>query len=220
MKTKTELKVWLLKQIKEIIPKENVEDLWYGENDDDIHRVLLALNVFEPKDKQISRGRFDFYSFKKYEWTLEHIFPQSPEGKNHDLTDEEKNEFRNLISDIDDEKLKKDVLDLLNKSSRTQEEKELLKNALDKVVNTIGNICLLTHGDNASNGCSFFKDKRINIYKLIAEGSFVPKHTFEVFSKMLLKKPGTIEVWTKDNMEEHKQIISNKINDIINFNFE
>lgn len=214
-KNKYDLKVWLLEEVKKIIPKKNVEDLWYGENDDDIHRVLLALNVFEPVEKRISRSRFDFYSFKNSEWTLEHIFPQSPEGKNHDLTEEEKDEFKNMISGIDG-----DVFDLLNKPSRTPEEKELLKNALDKVVNTIGNMCLLTQGDNASNGCLFFKYKRINIYKLIAEGSFVPKHTFEVFSKMFLKNPGTIEVWTKNNMDEHKQIISDRIKDVVNFNFE
>ena len=230
-KTKYDLKVWLLEQTKKIleIEKKNnnektnnvefVKTLWYGENDDDIHNVLLALNVFDPNDKQLSRNRFGFYSFKKYEWTLEHIFPQSPEGKNHDLTKEEKEEVKELILSINDESLKSAALDLLEKESRNPEEKELLNKALDIVVNTIGNMCLLSRGDNASNGCKFFKDKRINIYDLIANGSFVPKHTFEVFSKMLLKKPGTIEVWTKANMEEHKNIISDRIKKISEFNF-
>lgn len=216
--TKKELKVRLLKQIKGIIPKENVEDLWYGENDDDIHRVLLALNVFEPKDNQISRTRFDFYSFKNFEWTLEHIFPQSPEGKNHDLTDEEKEEIKTMVAEIDDADLKEKVLVSLDKI-RTDDEKESLKNALGKVVNTIGNMCLLTRGDNASNGCVFFKEKRKNINNLIANGSFVPKHTFEVFSKMLLLDPGPIEVWTKNNMKEHKTIIVNRIEGIKNFEY-
>jgi uncharacterized protein with ParB-like and HNH nuclease domain len=219
-KNKYELKVWLLGEVKKIIPKKNVEDLWYGENDDDIHRVLLALNVFEPVEKRISRSRFDFYSFKNSEWTLEHIFPQSPEGKNHDLTEEEKDEFKNMISGIDDKKLKQEVFVLLDKPSRTPEEKELLKNALDNVVNTIGNMCLLTCGDNASNGCKFFKEKRINIYKLITKGSFVPKHTFEVFSKMLLVSPGSIEVWTKPNMNEHKSIMEERINKINEFEYK
>ena len=218
--TKKELKVWLLEQIKGIIPKRNVGDLWYDENNDEIHRVLLALNVFEPNDNRISRSRFDFYSFKNSDWTLEHIFPKSPEGKKHDLTDAEKEEFKNLISDIDDKKLKDDVFDLLDKPSRTQEEKELLYNALNKVVNTIGNMCLLTRGDNASNGCKFFKDKRINIYKLIAKGSFVPKHTFEVFSKMFLEKPGKIEVWTKPNMDEHKTMVVKRIDEINMFEYK
>ncbi|MBQ6082946.1 MAG: DUF262 domain-containing protein [Bacteroidales bacterium] len=219
-KTKKELKVWLLKQIKGIIPKENVGDLWYGENDVDIHRVLLALNVFEPDDNRISRSRFDFYSFKSSEWTLEHIFPQSPEGKNQNLDDQKKEEFKKMISEIKEEKLKNEVLGLLNKPSRTEGEKELLKNALDKVVNTIGNMCLLTRGDNASNGCKFFKEKRNNIYDLITKGSFVPRHTFEVFSKMILKNPGTVEVWTKSNMDEHKDIIVKRIDEIHKFEYK
>lgn len=219
-KTKYDLKVWLLEKVKEMTHKENVKDLWYGENNDDIHRVLLALNIFDPKDNRISQGRFDFYSFKENAWTLEHIFPQSPEGKGHSLTEYEKKECKSLISGIDDNNLKDQVNELLDKESRNQEEKDLIKETLGKVVNTIGNMCLLTQGDNASNGCLFFKDKRINIYNLIAKGSFVPKHTFEVFSKMFLKSPGAIEVWTKDNMDEHKQFIADKIKDINNFTFE
>ena len=109
---------------------------------------------------------------------------------------------------------------LLEKESRSTEEKELINNALGKVVNTIGNMCLLTRGDNASNGCDFFKEKRKNIYNLIADGSFVPKHTFEVFSKMFLKNPGTIEVWTKDNMDDHKTIIVDRIERTNKFDYK
>ncbi len=219
-KTKNDLKVWLLDQIKKNMPKDNVGALWYGDNDEDIHKVLLALNVFEPNGKQLSRSRFDFYSFKENEWTLEHIFPQSPEGKGHVLTVEEKDEIRTMIAEIDDAVLKEKVFVLLEKESRTLEEKKLINDALGKVINTIGNMCLLTRGDNASNGCDFFKEKRKNIYNLIADGSFVPKHTFEVFSKMFLKNPGTIEVWTKDNMDEHKTIIVDRIERINKFDYK
>ena len=220
--TKKELKVWLLKQAKEHLKiGKKVEDLWYGDDDNDIHNVLLALNVFEPNNKNnVSRRRFDFYSFKKKSWTLEHIFPQSPEGKGHILTDDENEECRELISKIDDDALKEKALSLLKKEFRDDEEKKEVKDALGGVVNTIGNMCLLTLGDNASNGCLFFKDKRINIYKLIAGGSFVPKHTFEVFGKMFLKDPETIKIWTFGDMVEHKQFISRKIEEIINFKFE
>ena len=219
-KTKKDFKVSLLDQIKKNMPKDNVGALWYGDNNDDILKVLLALNVFEPNGKQLSRNRFDFYLFKENEWTFEHIFPQSPEGKGHVLTAEEKGEIKTMIAEIDDAELKEKVLVLLEKESRTPDEKELINNALGKVVHTIGNMCLLTRGDNASNGCDFFKEKRKNIYNLIAGGSFVPKHTFEVFSKMFLKNPGTIEVWTKDNMDDHKIIIVDRIERINKFDYK
>ena len=57
---------------------------------------------------------------------IEHMLTlRRPDGK-ISTPRKEKDEFRNLISDIDDEKLKQEVFVLLNKPSRTPEEKELL----------------------------------------------------------------------------------------------
>jgi hypothetical protein len=76
-------------------------------------------------------------------------------------------------------------------------------------------MCLLTSEDNASNGCGFFNDKRANILRLISEGSFVPRHTFEVFSKMVIAdNPGNLLHWTKRNIEQHTESIQTKIDEI------
>jgi uncharacterized protein with ParB-like and HNH nuclease domain len=175
----------LLKGIK---PSE----LSYSENNDEIHQVLLALNVFIEGQQSI---RFDFYNYEKQKWSLEHIFPQTPEGLKKVLTEEGKNAIIDLLG----ETITQEVRDVLAKETRTDPEKEIYYKALNEhpALNSLGNMCLLTGGDNASNGNKFFNEKRENILKLIRKGSFVPRHTFDVFSKMFPNAAiEDMKVWT------------------------
>jgi len=206
-------KVTLLKELTEevnnLIPK-NTDDLYYANaQDNEIHRVLLALNVFTNE----INFRFNFHRFIEEKWTLEHIFPQTPEGKGQILEEKDKQ----IILDILGEKVTDEVEIIIKKSERTVEEKEKYQNALKSLgsLNSIGNMCLLSHKDNASIGCAFFDKKRENILQSIRKGSFVPKHTFEVFSKVIFdKNTGDFERWTSDNITNHSSIIKNKINSI------
>jgi hypothetical protein len=76
-------------------------------------------------------------------------------------------------------------------------------------------MCLLTDKDNAANGCGFFDEKRANILARIRKGSFVPKHTFDVFSKMVFdEEPGDFERWTNDNITNHSSVIKTLIENI------
>jgi hypothetical protein len=56
---------------------------------------------------------------------------------------------------------------------------------------------------------------KTNILQLISDGSFVPRHTFEVFSKMVISKnPGDLLHWTKKNIEQHIDYIQTRIDEI------
>lgn len=191
-----------LKDKRRYLLPNDVEDLFYGnDRDNDIHRVLLALSVFN----EGQTIRFSFYEFIKYRWSLEHIFPQSPEGKKN-LTPDEKDEILKLMG----HPIAQEILDVLELDSRTPEQKELYYEALRTAgdLNSIGNMCLLTMENNSSNGCGLFKEKRINILRLIRESSFVPKHTFEVFSKVLFDESvDGLTMWTKSNIENHRKYI-------------
>jgi hypothetical protein len=201
------LKTNLLIQKEEIYSKVNVSDLRFGDHDHEIHAVLLHLNVFP---EGIS-SRFDFYNFIAQKWSLEHIFPQSPEGKKAILSSEQKQEVYNIIGDsITDE-----VKGVLAKEERDEYEKQIYYKALQNLssLNSIGNMCLLTSSDNSSNGCGFFNEKRTNILKRIQKGSFVPRHTFDVFSKMI---PGLdvsySKLWTQHDIKMHTQYIESLLN--------
>lgn len=205
------LKKFLSDKVKKVLP-DNVTALRYGEDNKEIHAVLLALSIF----KKDLVSRFDFHQFVDHDWTLEHIFPQKPEGKKAVLTEFQISAVTNMLGDnISDE-----IILILDKPERTEEEKETYYLALQKLsrLNTIGNMCLLTGGDNGSNGCRFFKEKRQNVLELIQKGSFVPKHTFDVFSKMipdLLSED--LKVWSKPDMDNHIQYINRELTSVLKF---
>lgn len=203
VKLKAELnskKVQLLKSEK------TCKDMRYGEDDDQIHAILLALSAF-------SAGmdvRFDFFEFEQKKWSLEHIFPQSPEGKDKVLNEKEKAEILNMLG----EKATAEIKEILQKEVRNENEKQIYYKALKEHqhLNSIGNMCLLTSPDNSSNGCMFFDQKRANILKLIRRGSFVPKHSFDVFSKMIEKIDNMdLGIWCKDDIEKHIDYIHGKL---------
>lgn len=206
---KSDLLKELTDQVNSLIPK-NTEDLFYSnDQDNEIHRVLLALNVFSDS----KNFRFNYHRFIEEKWTLEHIFPQTPEGKGQVLAEKDKQ----IILDILGEKATEEIKRIIEKPERTTEEKEIYQNELKSLgsLNSIGNMCLLTDKDNSSNGCGFFDEKRTNILARIRNGSFVPKHTFDVFSKMVFdKNPGDFERWTSDNITNHSSAIKTAINSI------
>lgn len=224
---KSALKNSLLAKVKEKLNYQNINQMAYGEDNDGIHQILLAINVFEPdsENKKISRIRFDFYSFKENSWTLEHIFPQTPEGKGQTFSDAEKQQIIKMINAISDNEIKNRAIDIMTNGYSSDEkernqQKADVNRALEMVVNNIGNMCLLTCKDNPSNGNKFFEEKRSNILNRIKSGSFVPKHTFEVFSKSVFENnPGDLNLWNKTDVDAHGQIISTRVKSIIEFNY-
>lgn len=203
---KKELVELLIEKRKNILP-ENVSDASYDENPAMVHNILLALNAF-PND--IKEYRFDFYQYKKQDWTLEHVFPQSPEGKGRVLNKEQKAVIKEMLGgDTIDKRLKA----LLIKSERSKEEKEEIQEALKSIgeLNSIGNMALLSHSMNSSIGCGLFNEKRSEVLNFIEKGYFVPIHTFGVFSKSIFNDPGNFLAWDKTNITAHQQFIENKI---------
>lgn len=206
---KHKFRTYLLEEVISLLPEKPAKDLYYHLDDNDIHHILLGISVFI-KGRSV---RFDFFSYINEKWSLEHIFPQKPEGKGKMLNDEDKTRIIEILDIAATDKIKK----ILQRKERTEEQKQVYYEALkgESFLNSIGNMCLLTSEDNSSNGCGFFNDKRTNILNLISEGSFVPRHTFEVFSKMIIANdPGNFLHWTKKNIEQHTAHIQKRIDEI------
>lgn len=221
--SKSAFKKEILAKIKSVLPQEP-EKLWFGKEDDvSIHRVLLALNVFrESKNAGISLDtKFDYYNYKKNKkWTLEHIFPQQPEGNNKTLVGDKLAEVKTLLKTVNDKEKVRQALEFLDLPKRDDDQKAIVHEALGLVVNTIGNLCLLTDSDNSSNSNEFFDEKRSNILNRITSGSFVPPHTYEIFSKTIFPNdPRNLTLWGKNDMDEHTKIISKRIQKIRDYNF-
>jgi len=212
----------LSKNVQGLISTD-VNNLIYGENNSEIHNLLLALSVFGYE------GRFDFYSFKANKWSLEHIFPQTPEKFPTELQQKD----INLINSIIGAKLKESLLSQnLDKNSKENKLRMRLASKLQlsscildgeelallcvllktKQINGIGNMALLTKSDNSSNSNSMFDFKRLNIVKRVSNGHFVPKHTYDVFSKLLSDKMNPdLATWSEQDIKAHEDWIQNTI---------
>jgi len=195
-----------------LIKDIDLKNLSYTDTPNNIHHILLSINVF-------IRGRedlkFDFYNYENKKWTLEHIFPQTPEGKNNILKDIDKSAIIDLLGKF----LEPEVEKVLKLDKREEQEKDIYYKALKQhpALNSIGNMCFLTDSDNSSNSNMFFNEKRENILRLIQTGSFVPKHTFEVFSKMFEGADiNQMTIWTKQDIENNLVHITSSLNIISN----
>lgn len=207
IETKSET-ISFLNNVKEsFLENLDLSELSYTDTPDSIHHILLALNVFIEGQDNI---RFNFYEFEQQKWTLEHIFPQTPEGKKNVLKEEDVEAIRNILADS----ISKELENVLSLEKRTEEEKQVYYKALQEHsgLSGIGNMCLLSGSDNASNGNKFFNEKRKNILERIQIGSFVPKHTFDVFSKMFANaNTNHMNLWTIEDINAHKQHIKNTL---------
>ncbi|MEQ3499467.1 DUF262 domain-containing protein [Tenacibaculum sp. SSH1-16] len=198
-----------LNALKKDILNINIDEVSYADEDSTpLHNILLAMNVFPIGQENV---RFDFYSYKDENWTLEHIFPQTPEGKNVVLDNPQKEAIKQILGD----KITEEINAVLALEVRDELQKEIYYKALkeDRGLNSIGNMCLLSLKDNSSNGNKFFNDKRKNILERIQRGSFVPKHTFDVFSKMFPEADtDNMKAWTGTDILKHENHIKQTIN--------
>jgi uncharacterized protein with ParB-like and HNH nuclease domain len=228
---KSELKKELNATISNIL-NFDIKNLQYNENNMEIYNLLLALSVFGDEN------RFNFTAFNNTQsnWSLEHIFPQKPEKLKDELGQKDiellkslsennlcnfekvKNLLQEYEASMNIEDVYNSLSEKLNKSNCTlsSDEKTILYRLIKKdKLHSIGNMALLTGPDNSSNGNGMFDNKRYNIVRRVSAGSFVPKHTYDVFSKLISEKmTPNLTVWTTVDIDEHFEWICNKINKI------
>ena len=85
-------------------------------------------------------------------------------------------------------------------------------------------MALLSGSDNSSMSNNMFKAKRLKLAERVSRGSFIPRHTFDVFSKLieikdeknkLIAMDNNLSLWTKDDIKFHAKWIEYKLNIII-----
>lgn len=230
--SKTQIRTKLKSETVKLLSSE-VDELEYGETNNEIHNLLLALSVFA------DGSRFDFTAFNGQEnWSLEHIFPQNPDELPEELGVKDVEFIKSLGGDkLEKYENVKDRLKEFEESMDTtavyNELKNKLKNKTCKLtsderrvlyrliktdkLNSIGNMALLTKSDNSSNRNGMFDKKRFNIAKRVSNGSFVPKHTYDVFSKLISEKmTPELNVWNESDIQKHEEWIKTRISAIKN----
>ncbi len=204
-----------LKVLKDLILKnrlfilgDDLRMLDYNETKDRpiIQDVLLLINLFTSKIQ-----RFNFADYEDKVWSLEHIFPQNPNLAGDSLSAKDKEVLKEIVND--NEKWESIEL-LLDKTNLNEQEIELLNEKLKAdafLLNNIGNMALLPVGENAGLGNKLFNKKREKICEQISAGSFVPSHTFNVFSKLILPISADLKYWDKKDIEAHQLFIFREV---------
>jgi hypothetical protein len=182
--------------------KSEATELAYSEHRSKIHDLLLLVNAF-PK----AARRFDFSSFGAGQWSLEHIFPQNPRRKGAPLEPVDQALLYELIPE---EQRDEELLTLLAQPELSKDEQEKLKEKIRiaaPLLHRVGNMALLQSGDNSAMGNGFFDKKRQRIVDRISSGSFVPAHTFNVFSKLIIPTSASLNMWSKNDINTHADYI-------------
>ena len=227
-----DLKGFLLSKLPD---SEKIKTLNYNNSKPTLY-FLLAINVFpsiknfEEKTGNFRNFRFDFYSFKNENWSLEHIFPQNPNSNNFNLKDdkdwvlkkidkkkkylsvEEKQKYDDLIKKIkNDEEIESSEIDFVFDEFKDHD--------------ILGNMALLSGKVNSALSNGFFNTKRKILLNKINQGSFVPKHTIDVFSKMLeieeygnltAKFDDSLTVWSEKDADAHFVFLKQSTENLIN----
>lgn len=186
-----------------------------------IHKILLALSVFpEGVDRaNESKYRFDFYNYANEGWSLEHIFPQNPDQEDIDYTED-----KEWVIEQCKRSNRQDIITKINTGEvLSSQELSFIYDSFPDV-HILGNMALLSSSVNSALSNGLFNTKRKILIKKINNGSFVPKHTIDVFSKMLEAKTDEndetiefnqdIKIWTEEDAQAHLVWIKNRVADL------
>lgn len=196
----------------------NLDEIGYDSVKENAQIVLLALSVFKEKSEKTTK--FNFHAYRREKWSLEHIFPQNPFGKNAELTDEQRSEAKEILfteESPDENIIAENRCEFEKLASQNLPEEEELAEKIGSIlkenplINRIGNLCLLTSNDNSALGCKMFRPKREAIRKKVRDGSFVPSHTYAIFSKMIPDCKDTLGSWTSEDIKAHEKYIKERI---------
>lgn len=231
LKTKAEVLSTLKNKCKKLLPINQIdgtlEELNYEDHRIKIFNLFLMLDVAKtlPIDKP-SSSKYDFNQISSDNWSIEHIFPQNAKDFKSikRLSKDDLTIIKELLKETSDdinlvqEDQRVAVSTLLSKIKSSKDECEISseeKITLEYLLkykggslHKLGNLALLKQGINSSLSNHFFNEKRKIIVKKISNGEFVPFHTYDVFSKLIISSDASLHVWTKADIEKHQEYIA------------
>ncbi len=212
------------------------KDLNYVDNVSDLFNLFLIIDIakFLPIDGRKAIP-YDFGKIFVENWSIEHIYPQNEKDMRRltNLTKADMFILKELFTEelqnfeIEDENKRQITLDLLDKIRSSDQgftinddERKALVYLLENKANDLhklGNLCLLPQGINSSLSDHFFDRKRTIIVQKVSDGNFVPFHTYDVFSKLIIGNDTNLYVWSRSDLLKHEEYINCQINKIVDY---
>ena len=199
---------------------ERLNELEYGRDSNKIRSILLLFNLATLLDNSRSNLRFQFNSFKREHWDIEHVRSVAShrpvrhhvrvEWLNRCLryfeTQDEQQEF---LSEI------KEFVKLSQKEASDEVFDSLYSRVLyyfkeseeDEVDNGISNLALLDRSTNRRYRNAVFAVKRQQLLSLDQSGIFVPLCTRNVFLKCYSPRVDNVMFWSKEDRDAYRTAI-------------
>ena len=181
---------------------ETIDRLVFGQDSEKIKKLLLLFNVVLSNEKS-----FEFNKYQLTDWSLEHIYPQTP-----DHTPEWRGAVKKYCeSDEEDSEVKKDKKPLDLKRLLDEADKSDEKyNQIDRYFQSDGieNLALLDRSLNSSVGNDVFA-KKADVIKE-QKNKFIPLGTEKVFEGNF-KVMKDIEIFTPEDQKAYLEAIQKTI---------
>ena len=192
----------------------DIDSLEYGQNNNEIRKVLLLFNIQTILDNENVTYKFDFSKFKSRKDDIEHIRSQT----DPDIQGTKRKEWLKTIFKFfgKENKINK-ALEKYMDDNKFRRFYNLLslkfkeKNIDDDLKNSIGNLTLLDSSVNRSYGNSFFPIKRAIILEADRKGIFIPPCTKNVFLKVYSKKINNMMEWDENDIKSHQEAIKKSL---------
>lgn len=219
LNTKKNFTKILYRHIQKNIKLDNIEELEYGSNDNDIKKILLLFNIATILNNRDSYIRFSFDKFNQEKWSLEHIHAQNDKGlvsKEAKISwlEETKKQIEKL--DNQDDLINKIntmiQLDKIEDDDFRSLQNEIITLFGDDEIDTIDNLALLGVGVNSALSNSIFPIKRQILKQKDSQGEFIPICTKNVFLKYYSDDIKDIYYWSKEDRSAYLKAIKNTLN--------
>jgi hypothetical protein len=199
---------------------DQLDLLDYRPGSEKIRRILLLFNLATLLGNEKSNMRFQFESFKRENWDIEHVRsiapdrPGTPKGKIEWLKRcegylESANQAPDLRTDIQAfiDLPPKEATDAAFDAVYEKVLRHFQEDGEDGADNGISNLVLLDYATNRSYGNAVFAVKRQRILSLDRDGVFVPLCTRNVFLKCYNPQVDHVMFWTQKDRDGYRQVM-------------
>lgn len=236
IKTKSDFILELKKEIKEKLQKIKLDELTYlNNNKDQIKAILLLFNVLTTQT-ETEYKKFPYDQYNKYSWEIEHLHPQNEQKPNDENYEDWKKGILQYIKLLSQQKIlnenkQRELENILKEEKNDKDSKKRVYNeATEKLsvimqidMHKIGNLALLDKERNIKFSNKFFDEKREELIKNSKDNSedtinkniFTPICTRNAFLKVYSEKPDSLSIWTKDDMENYREKMVEKLQDFV-----
>lgn len=213
-------------EIRNIIRWNGKDDLYKGNDDPQIRRVLLLHNIITLNNQTNESARFSFKDYIKLKFDLEHINPSAEEEPTKET--EKKDWMREEAQFVSDPELRSEMTNF-NSYGNSEDEKNRFSALYRKVLsyytqNTdktsnddISNIVLLDSKTNSAYKNWSFVRKRKFLFDRDRDGVFIPVCTKKAFNKQYTEDIiPNMTYWSENDkkayLEDIKKVLSHYFN--------